>query len=560
MRDIQYIQYKFQHTNFKFQFWTLSFIFCIVSFAAFAQNDSTKKASIDITSSYKPVLRNAVKINFSATNLNADTSKIPLLYNIPSQNLFYTYQPISLKPLALDHDSVLDLGNRNFVKIGYGNYSTPYLKAGLSFGNGKKFLANVYGDYISSQGDIKNQNYSEANEKATISYFTPDNEIYGTIGAYQHTYYLYGYDHAIYNYSAGDVRQQFQNYSAKVGFRNTDVNNWGINYNPNVQVSYFTNLNKLTEQTLVADVPFEKTLNDQFVLKLSFNADVTSYTTLNFTPANIKFNNNIYQVAPEVVYTGSLFSLHVGLTSGWNNGESNVLPNIYGELPLKNKMVTIQAGFVGKYDKNTYQNLSVINPYLATFTAEQNTKEVELYGGVKANLDKHFIVSAKAGIVTFDNLPFFINDTATDNKAFLISNERNVQDMRVHGEVSYISEEKLTITAGFTTNQYAGFKDNKKAWGELPFELNASLRWQALKNLLFKSDLLAFTGAPYLSKGNVAKSSGGGADLSAGAELSLAKHISLWVDINNILNDKYQRWNNYEVYGINVVGGLLVKF
>ena len=560
MRAIKYIQYTFQQTNFRFQPLILSVVFCLLASAVLAQKDSTKKASIDITSSYKPVLRNAVKINFSATNLNADTSKIPLLYNIPSQNLFYTYQPISLKPLALDRDTILDLGNRNFVKIGYGNYSTPYLKAGLSFGNGKKLLANIYGDYISSQGDIKNQNYSEANEKATISYFTPNNELYGAIGAYQHTYYLYGYDHTIYNYSASDVRQQFQNYSAKIGFKNRDINNWGVNYNPNVQVSYFTNLNKLTEQTLVADVPFEKVLNDQFALKLAFNADVTSYSTLNFSPANIKFNNNIYQVAPEVVYTGSLFTLHVGLTPAWDNGESNVLPNIYGELPIKNKMFTVQAGFVGKYDKNTYQNLSVINPYLTTFTAEQNTKEVELYGGVKANLDKHFIVSAKAGIVTFDNLPFFINDTATDNKAFLISNERNVQDMRVHGEVSYISEEKLTLTAGFTTNQYAGFKDNKKAWGELPFELNASLRWQALKNLLFKSDLLAFTGAPYLSKGNVAKSSSGGADLSAGAELSLAKHISLWVDINNILNDKYQRWNNYEVYGINVVGGLLVKF
>jgi hypothetical protein len=555
----QYIKYKFQKTNPKFQFWILGFAFCFFSVAAFAQKDSTKKAVIDITSSYKPVLRNAVKINFSATNLNADTSKQVLLYNIPSQNLFYTYQPISLKPLALDHDTILDLGNRNYVKLGYGNYSTPYFKAGLSFGDAKTLLVNVYGDYIASQGDIKNQNYSEANEKATISYFTPGNEIYGTVGAYQHTYYLYGYDHTIYNYSADQVRQQFQNYSAKMGFRNKDVNNWGLNYDPNVQVSYFTNLNKLTEQTVVADLPFEKAINDKFAIKLGFNADVTAYSTLNFTPETT-FNNNIYQIAPEVVYTGSIFTLHVGLTPAWNNNETNVLPNIYGELPLKNKMFTIQAGFVGKYDKNTYQDLSAINPYLATFTAEKNTKEVQLYGGIKASIDKHFVLSAKAGLVNFNDLALYINDTATDSKAFLISNERSVQDMRIHGEASYISEDKLTITAGFTSNNYAGFKDNKKAWGLDPFELNASLRWQAFKRLLLKSDLVAFTGAPYITKGNVAKSSSGGADLSAGAEFTIVKRVSLWLDVNNILNNKYQRWNNYEVYGINFVGGLLVKF
>jgi len=550
---------KIQIPKYKFQNWVLLFGVCFFSTAVFAQKDSTKKAVIDITSSYKPVLRNAVKINFSATNLNADTSKQVLLYNIPSQNLFYTYQPVSLKPLALDHDTILDLGNRNYVKLGYGNYSTPYFKAGLSFGDAKTLLVNVYGDYIASQGDIKNQNYSEANEKATISYFTPGNEIYGAVGAYQHTYYLYGYDHSIYNYSADQVRQQFQNYSAKIGFRNKDDNNWGLNYDPNVQVSYFTNLNKLTEQTLVADVPFEKTLNDKFALKLGFNADITSYSTLNFTPET-KFNNNIYQIAPEVVYTGSLFTLHVGLTPAWDNNETNVLPNIYGELPLKNKMFTIQAGFVGKYDKNTYQNLSAINPYLATFTEEKNTKEVQLYGGIKASIDKHFVLSAKAGFVNFNDLALYINDTAADSKAFLISNERSVQDMRIHGEASYISEDKLTITAGFTSNNYAGFKDNKKAWGLNPFELNASLRWQAFKRLLLKSDLVAFTGAPYVTKGNVAKSLSGGADLSAGLEFSVAKRVSLWVDVNNILNNKYQRWNNYEVYGTNFVGGLLVKF
>ncbi|HTB51528.1 MAG TPA: hypothetical protein VK718_02045 [Ferruginibacter sp.] len=556
----QAIPYKIQTALIKNTRWILFSGFCLFSATSFAQKDTTKKAVIDITSSYKPVLRNAVKINFSANNLNADTSKPALTYTIPSQNLFYTYQPISLKPLAMDRDTVLDLGNRNYAKLGYGNYSTPYFKAGLSFGNGKKLLVNVYGDYISSQGDIKNQNYSQASARSTISYFTPRKEIYGAIVASQNTYYLYGYDHTLYNYAASDIQQLFQNISAKIGLRNKDVTNTGISYDPNLQVDYFTNQNKLTEQTLIGNLPLEKVFNEKFAARILMTADVTSYSTVNGTPGNITFNNNIYEIAPEVIYTGSLFTLHVGLTPAWDNKESNVLPNIYGELPIKNKQFTIQAGFVGKYDKNTYQNLSAINPYLATFTAEQNTKEVELYGGIKANVGKHFIFSAKAGLVTFDNLPFFINDTATDYKSFLISNERNVQDMRIHAEGSFISEEKLTITAGFTLNNYAGFKDNTKAWGTVPFELTGSIRWQALKRLLLKTDLMAFTGGPYLLKGGVAKSLSGGADLSAGAELGITKRISLWCDVNNILNDKYQRWYNYEVYGINLVGGLLIKF
>jgi hypothetical protein len=70
--------------------------------------------SIDINSSYKPVLRNAVKINLAGSQLPADTSRPSLNYKIPAQNLFYSYRPISLKPLALEQDTNLYLGNRNF--------------------------------------------------------------------------------------------------------------------------------------------------------------------------------------------------------------------------------------------------------------------------------------------------------------------------------------------------------------------------------------------------------------------------------------------------------------
>ena len=98
----------------------LSFLLPTVTFA---QKDTIKKKStIDINSVYKPVLRNAVKINFSASHLNADTTTPNLTYSIPAQNLFYSYQPIFLKPLALQQDTNLYLGSRNFVKAGYGNF------------------------------------------------------------------------------------------------------------------------------------------------------------------------------------------------------------------------------------------------------------------------------------------------------------------------------------------------------------------------------------------------------------------------------------------------------
>ena len=52
----------------------------------------------------------------------------------------------------------------------------------------------------------------------------------------------------------------------------------------------------------------------------------------------------------------------------------------------------------------------------------------------------------------------------------------------------------------------------------------------------------------------------GSSDISAGAEFKITNKFSAWLDLNNILNNKYQRWNNYTVYGLNVIGGVVVHF
>lgn len=537
-------------------------IFCLWGVASYAQKDTAKKQTIDITSSYKPVLRNAVKINFSASNLTADSSKLISPYNIPAQNLFYTYQPMTLKPLALTQDTGLELGLRNFLKVGFGNYSTPLVKAGFSFGDGKKSLVNVYADYISSKGKIKNQDYSQLNLKASGSYFTETNELYGSAGISQHDYYLYGYDHLAHSYEKKDVLQRLTDIKLKAGFRNKEVTESGINYNPNVEINVFNNQNRLSESSLMVDAPAEKTIGDLFAVKLAAKADITTYTTKNYIPNNTRINNNIYSIAPELVYTTAVLKLHGGITPTWDNGDLNVLPNIYGEAQIPDKPFLVQAGLTGRIIKNNYQNLSDINPYLATIVTQKNTKEIEFYGGLKASVGKHFNFSAKAGFLSYTNLPFFINDTTagSDLKSFKISNESKVTDLRIHGDLSYISQDKFTITGGLTFNGYTGMHDNAKAWGTIPVEINASLRWWAFKQVMIKSDFKTFTGGPYLLPNNVNKSLSGAADLSAGVEVSINKKLSAWFDINNILNDKYQRWNNYEVYGLNFLAGVILKF
>ena len=535
----------------------LTMIYGLSTINSFAQRDTTRRQTIDITSSYKPVLRNAVKINLSASPLTADTSRPRLAYDIPAQNLFFAYQPISLKPLALMQDTALQLGVRNYVKAGFGNYTTPYAAAALSFGDGKKSLVNLYGNYISSKGKIANQNFSELQLKGTGSLFSAKTETYGRVGVDARQYYQYGYDHGLHTFPKDSVRRKYQDFTIAAGLRNIAVNEMHINYNPNVEAHIFSRENKVNESSLILEAPVEKKFTESISFKVAARADITNLTNKT-TAVSTSISNNLFQLAPELVYYSDKFTFHGGATPSWDNGKLSVLPNVYGEAQLQYNVLMVQGGWVGRYIKNSFRSLSMINPFMADPSFLMSTKEVQLYGGVKATIGKHFSFNAKAAFVTLRNTPLFVNDF-TDGKSFLIRNESKMNALQIHGDMSVVNQDKFTLTAALDVNTYAGLKDNNNAWHLIPVQLTSSLRWNAFKQVLFKADLFTFSGAPALLKNNTQVKLSG-SDISAGAEFKINKKFSAWLDFNNILDKKYQRFNNYPVYGLNIIGGIIAHF
>ncbi|MDQ6843451.1 MAG: hypothetical protein M3Z92_03730, partial [Bacteroidota bacterium] len=531
----------------------LCFLICI---KVTAQRDTTRRQTIEITSSYKPVLRDPVKINLYASPIAGDTTRPRLAYNIPAQNLFFIYQPVSLKPLALTTDTSLQLGDRNQLKLGFGSFTTPYVSGAFSFGDGKKSLLNVYGDYISSRGNIKNQDFSEINVKGAGSLFTDKNETYAFAAFAQHEYYQYGYDHTLLDFDKAALRRSFQDLSAGVGFRNITVNNLNITYNPHLELHEFSRESKASETTLILTLPAEKKFSESVSFKILATGNFNKFQLKN---SSNHLTNNLFQLAPELVYYSEQFTFHGGATPSWNNNAVTILPNVYGEAQLQHNVLTLQAGWIGRYIANSFRTLSAENPYMQDPTFLNNTKEMQFYGGVKATLDKHFNFNAKAAVITYHDLPLFINDP-NDEKSFIVKNESKLDDFQIHGDLNYINQDKFTITAGLDLNTYTGLQDNEKAWHLYPLKLNGSLRWNAFKQVLLKGDLVAFSGAKALLSDGSQKNLKGGTDLSAGAEFKVTPKFSAWLDFNNILNSTYQRWNNYPVYGLQVIGGILIHF
>src|SRR5215204_2011532 len=164
----------------------------LIGIAASAQ-DTTVGRKVKITSSFKPVLKEAAKVNFNASPALNDTSKPRLQYSIPNQNLNFAFQPGTLRPLALAVDTGGNWTNESYVKAGFGNFSTPFVQLGLSVGDGKAAGINLYGRHISSKGKMDFQDYSNTNAELNAFFKAGNIEWSARLGGLQEKYNKYGF-------------------------------------------------------------------------------------------------------------------------------------------------------------------------------------------------------------------------------------------------------------------------------------------------------------------------------------------------------------------------------
>lgn len=526
----------------------------------FAQKDTTKGKSVDIRSAFKPVLREAAKINFNATPPSADTTKPALKYEIPNQNLALGFTPGSLKPLALNIDSGGKWDNSSYIKAGFGSLRTPYIQAGFSFGDGTTAGANIYAKHVSSQGKREYQDFTNTQVRLSGFYKTAGNhEWNASIGMKQDRTYKYGYEPQTLSFTKDSLKQNFQTIAARVGMHNINKTEFGLTYAPEVKIDVFTDNLKNNESNTVVNLPLEKSVGKTFAVNLGLTFDLTRLSPKDKTA----FNNTIYYVSPSVLFKTPKVNLQAGIRPSWDNKTFKMFPNVLAEVGTEDQRFFVNVGWTGYIRKTTYQYLASQNPWLWLPTTFKNSWIEERFLGLKGSVGDHFTYSAKAGFNKITNQPLFVNDTTSGlgAKSFLVVNEPRINVLHIGGQLGYTVQEKFSVVAGWNFNQYTGLKENKRAWGLIPLELNAAMRVQVIKDLWLKADVFGWTGPQYRKADGVDNGKLKGAlDLNAGLEFKITKNLNLWTQFNNITNQEYQRWNQYRVYGFNFVGGIVFSF
>ena len=527
--------------------------FALLGLSAGAQDTTGKK--IKITSSFKPVLKEAAKINFNASPAVVDTSRPRLQYNIPNQNLNFAFQPGTLRPLALAVDTGGNWTNESYVKAGVGNYKTPFVQLGLSVGDGKAAGINLYGQHVSSKGKIQFQDYARTNAELNAFFKAGNIEWNARLGGLQEHYNKYGFQPKTLTFPEDSINIKFQTWRGRIAFRNINRTDLGISYAPEIKIDAFSDQLSNSESTTYINLPLQKMVGKTFGVDVAVTANLSRYKP----EKKADVSNNWFAISPSLLYKTANINIQAGLRPAWDNSKFKLFPNIIAEVATRDQRFSFQAGWVGYIRNAGYQYQTRINPWIWAPDRVFNSSVEERYAGFKGSAGNHFSYSAKIAYNKISNQPLFTNDTINGGKSFMVINEPELKVLNFGGELGYTVGERFSLVSNLQFNQYnPKFAD--KAWGLLPLEWKTTMRLQVLKDLYVNGELFAFDGPRYLLKGGKDGNLGSALDLSAGLEFKVYKNIKVWGQFNNILSKEYQRWNQYPVYGFNFLAGVVISF
>jgi len=532
----------------------LILIFLSIGELLFAQETVGNK-TIEITSSFKPSLIPPSKLNFSASPVVNSGKKAALMYQLPVEKLSFNFSPAPLKPLAYN-DTSTHTEDRGYLKVGYGNFATPYLRGAFNYGNGVTSNGYLEADFMRSKGKLTAQEFAQFGLKTNnVFQLNENHNLEVRAGLQGNNYFRYGFRPDSMVVNKDSLKLNYTNLHAGATIGNQQANQYGLYYKAGFDANLFSDNKNGNETSFRYDMPLEKQLTEDIAITVGISGLVSRVNI-----PDTAYNNNV-----TLVKAGARFRLketiyvNAALVPSWNNGTFALLPDVSVETYLTDKDFVLQGGVKGSYIYNTWQNLANINPWIEQPGALTHSRNTEFFAALKAVVDARFSFRIKGNYQRRLDVPLLINSEG-DGKTFNLIWEPAVNIVGVSAEFVLQSGSKFSWSNQATLQAFNGLKNADKAFGMLPFEYTSSARFQIADKLTLKGDAYAFLPTWYQSPDKKTKTGMAAFDLNLGAEFDVLPKVKLWLQFNNVFNSQYERWNQYQVLGFQALGGAILRF
>jgi hypothetical protein len=526
-----------------------------------AQNKKGKVEEINITSSFKPSIVKTGKLEFFPEIPVKDTHSLKFDYTFDAVNFKTPLSSFSLKPLAYQvPPPPVDINNA-YLKLGGGNLNTPFVSAAYQTRFDENLLS--FGvDHISSKGNIPNQQYANSKITTRFTRQVADNQSFTLNLGYQgDAYRNYGYDTAKFTFSEDELKQKFNLFSFGAGYDLVAGKNADVFIKPILKFDYLTTRRDAKEMNLQLSVPVNYVVGEDIKLSAALNLD---YVQLKEEPF-IKNSIVLLQMPLKIDYIIDGLYVSGGIIPVLKNNKIVFAPDAKLVYTFKEESaVRLLGGISNTFNVNSLQKLYQINPFLLTPGQLTVFQQTNYYAGFDWLSAKGLHLQAKMGFVKFKNLPLFINSNNNlqipSGKDFLVLNEERSTAFFVESNLGYIFSDKLSFNAALKAYSFQSQSTYDDPYGVLPIELNMDFSWKPLESLALKLNGQVFGGNMAMQAGSLPFRTKGILDLGFAVDYKFNKKWALWIDLNNIADNKYQRWNGYSSFGFNFLLGIKFNF
>jgi hypothetical protein len=525
------------------------------------KNPGSLSEEIVVTTAYKPVLADAVKIRRNPELEDKIPFKAPLTYTALDKRLDKNEEIKQLNAMKMpaEKDSVL---MPNYIKAGLGNLKTTYGEAYITNGRDEALQAGGYIKHFAQAGTLYKQNESKDEIGVFGKSITDNNALSGRIDYSYNTNYFYGYNLSApipLNFNPG--KQHFSTLGAEgeIAKNYKDVEN-DFTYALKLKGYTFSDAYHAKENNVVLSGFLNQTIK-QFYAGVSASADLSTQNDSLYS-----YNNSILRVNPYLKFQGNNYKIDAGINMVDEFGFTSkfyIFPAAKAELQVIPKYVRLFVEAKGDVNKTSIRDFSLLNPFIGQNIAIKNSVDkLDISAGLKGTLAPGLSFKADIYRNSISDMPLFVsNFTSTVNKFAVIYDNGNSRVNGLNGELDFKPADELDIFGRVEFKNYQ-MATEAQPWNLPKFKLTAGTAIQITDKIKITGSLL-FRGATYSRDVDLTKSIvniSSFADLSGAVEYKINKRIFIFGKVNNILNTNNQTWLYYPDYGFNIFGGAGFSF
>ncbi len=552
------------------------------------EDETLDTERVVIVKAYTPTISDAFKVKSTPIlNDSVTQKKKQVRYSIFSVPVASAYTPEKGRAANIDRPKPIEIYD-NYATLGFGNFTSVLAEFYSNFQINRSDNLGLYLHHNSSQGGIDEVLLDDKfyNSFLDLNYTSRTRDYtYGLeVGAEHQVYNWYGLPEIpILTQEQIDAIDPQQSYfgvklGGKLQFDDLYFKKASLKY------QFFGDALSSVEHHVVAKPTFEFEMGNSLIttnfiidyLNGSFKRDVDPILQI---PNNYGILN--LGVNPSLVVLRDNLTLNLGAALYYSIDTENsdndffIYPKITASYRLLEDSVIAYAGLEGDLQQNTYRDAVQQNPFVSpTLIIEPTNRLYDAYVGLKGKISDVISYNFRGSYISEDEKPLFVNNPSAtlqlEGYDFGNSFSYRYDDVNTtigYGELNFEINKKFKLGVSGEYFSYSN-EDEQEAWN-LP-ELKASVlidyqinkQWFAGAQLFYVGERKDIDNtiitAPTLPEATVTLDSYFDANINIGYRLN--DQLSFFVKGNNLAGDNYERWVNFPVQDIQVLGGVTYKF